>query len=282
MFMQLRGYLAITVLLGTISFAPSTAWTLTATEAQKNLAGGDTFGVSVAASGDTAVIAADPSPETQLSAHAQIPFQEYRALPHRFRYRAFAVELESGEWGQSSQVLPPRIAIELAIADCRQRSASDCQVYAIGDIIVLGLAGWQTDVAVRLYQVKPDATNDDLEAVTSWNGNADVVALRRSVLFTAATMGSTDAIAAMLDRGIDIDASSDVGATALSYAASRGKRAAVALLIERGADVNARNGVNLTPLSVAMLATNFARPRDYLAADHDAVVRLLVEAGAIE
>ncbi len=226
MCMRLRGYLAMTALLGA-------------------------FAVSVAVSGGTAVIAADPSPETRLSPQGQIPFQEYRNVPHTLRYRAFAVEPESGEWGQSMQLSQPGIAIDQAIEDCQRRSTRDCQVYAVGDIIVLGLADWKTEVAVTLYRAKPGATNDDLEAVTSRGGGAAVVALRH-------------------------------GATALSYAAARGRREAVALLLERGADVNARNGVGKTALGLAMLANNFARPRDYLAADHDAVIRLIVDAGGIE
>ena len=257
MCMRLRGYLAMTVLFGA-------------------------FGVSVAVSGGTVVIAANPSPETQLSPQAQIPFQEYRDVQHTFGYRAFAVEPESGEWGQSTQISQPGIAIDHAIERCQRRSTRDCQVYAVGDIIVLGLADWKTEVAVMLYRVKPGATNDDLEAVTSRGGGAKVVALRRSVLHAAAEMGSIDAVAAMLDRGIDVDVGSDVGATALSYAATRGRSEAVALLLERGADVNARNGVGKTALGIAVLANNFARLRNFLAVDHDAVIRLLADAGGID
>ncbi len=240
------------------------------------------FAVSVAVSGGTAVIAADLSPQAQLSPQVQIPFQEYRDVPHRFGYKAFAVEPVSGGWGQSTQLSRPGIAIDQAIADCQRRSARNCQAYAVGDLIVLGLANRKTEVAVVLYRVKFNATNADLEAVTSRGGGAAVVALRRSVLHAAAEMGRTDAVAAMLDRGIDIDVGSDVGATALSYAASRGHREVVALLLGRGADVNARNGVGKTALGVAVLANGFARPRDYLAADHDAVIRLLAAAGGIE
>jgi hypothetical protein len=257
MCMRLRGYLAMTALLGA-------------------------FAVSVVVSGGTAVIAADPSPETQLSPQAQIPFQEYRNVPHTLRYRAFAVEPESGQWGQSTQLSQPGIAIDQAIEDCQRRSTRDCQVYAVGDIIVLGLADWKTEVAVVLYRVKPGATNDDLEAVTSRGGGAEVVALRRSVLHAAAEMGRTGALAAMLDRGIDVDVGSVVGATALSYAATRGRREAVALLLERGADVNARNGAGKTALGLAVLASNFARLRNFRAADHDAVIRLLADAGGID
>ncbi len=257
MCIRLRGYLAMTVLFGA-------------------------FGVSVAVSGGTVVIAANPSPETQLSPQAQIPFQEYRNVPHTLRYRAFAVEPESGEWGQSTQLSQPGIAIDQAIEDCQRRSTRDCQVYAVGDTIVRGLADWKTEVAVVLYRVKPGATNDDLEAVTSRGGGAEVVALRRSVLHAAAEMGYTGALAAMLDRGIGVDVGSDVGATALSYAATRGRREAVALLLERGANVNARNGVGKTALDLAVLANNFARPRNFLGADHDTVIRLLVDAGGVE
>jgi t-SNARE complex subunit (syntaxin) len=229
-----------------------------------------------------AATAAGPSPETQLSPQAQIPFQEYQGVAHMFDYRAFAVEPEGGTWGQSAQISQPGIAIDQAIEDCQRRSTRDCQVYAVGDIVVLGLAEWKTEVATMLYQVKPGATNDDLEAVTSRDGGAEVAALKRSVLHAAAEMGRTGALAAMLDRGIDVDAGSDVGATALLYAASRGHPEAVTLLIERGADVNARNGVGKTALGLALLAKNFTQLRDSLVADHEGVIRLLADAGATE
>ncbi len=281
MCMHLRTFLTTTMFLGAIGLATG-AWALNATDRQTpfnnegKIDGQRDFGYDLAA--NTTLL----TPATQLRPPAQDHFQEYRALPHRFRYKAFAVEPESGEWGQSTQLSRPGIAIDQAIEDCQRRSTRDCQVYAVGDIIVLGLADRKTEVAIMLYQVKPGATNDDLEAVTSRGGGVEVVALRRSVLHAAAEMGYTDALAAMLDRGIDVDVGSDVGATALSYAASRGRREAVALLIERGADVNARNGVNKTALSVAVLANNFAQHRDFLAVDHDAVIRLLMDAGGIE
>ena len=286
-YMRRRTFLATTMILGVIGFLgviglATGAWALNATDRQmpfNNQGKSDGqrhFGYDLAAS------STQLTPATQLRPPAQDRFQDYRALPHRFRYRAFAVELESGEWGQSTQLSQPGIAIDQAIEDCQRRSTRDCQVYAVGDIIVLGLADWKTEVAVMLYLVKPGATDDDLEAVTSWGGGAEVVALRRSVLHAAAEMGSIDAVAAMLDRGIDVDVGSDVGATALSYAATRGRREAVALLLERGADVNARNGVGKTALGIAVLANNFTRLRNLLAVDHDAVIRLLKDAGGAE
>ena len=248
--------------------------------------------LSLAASGGGAVIAADPSPQARLPPQAEIPFQRYLEAPHLPGYRAFVIEPETGAWGKSTQNSEPGIAVDRALAGCRRRSLRDCQLFAVGDIIVLGFADWKTEVAVVLNRVEPSAGNDDLEAVTagavtagavtSGGGGAAVVALRRSLLHAAAEMGRSAALAAMLDRGVDVDAGSEVGATALSYAASRGHREAVALLLARGAAVNARNGVGKTALGVAMLANNFTRARDTLAADHDAVIRLIVEAGGTE
>ena len=232
--------------------------------------------LGVAVSGGTAVAAADLSPQ------AQRPFQAYLKLPHILGYRAFVIEPESGAWGKSSGYGQPGIAVDQAIEGCQWRSARKCQVYAVGDIVTFGLADWTTGVAIALYRVKRGATNDDLEAVISRGDDAAALALSRSVFHAAAEMGIANAVAAMLDRGIDIDAESEVGATALSYAAARGHREAVALLLDRGANVNARNGVGKTALGVALLAANFARARSYLAADHDAVIRMIVDAGGIE
>ncbi len=281
MCMRLRTFLTTTVFLGVIGLATG-AWALNATDRQTPFNnegksdGQRDFGYGLAAN------TTQLTPAPQLRPPAQGRFQEYRALPHRLHYRAFAVVPESGEWGQSTQISQPGIAIDHAIEDCRRRSTRACQIYAVGDIVVLGLADWKTEVAVMLYRVKAGATNDDLDAVTARDGGPEVVALRRSVFHAAAEMGGIDAIAAMLDLGIGVDVGSDVGATALFYAASRGRHEAVALLLERGADVNARNGVNQTALGVAVLAKNFARLRNLRAVDHNAVIRLLADAGGAE
>ncbi len=283
--MRLDRFLRATALLGMVGLAPGIAWAATTIEVQERLADGAadvTFSVVATVSVATSVTGAEAVMEVVLPPAAQIPFQQYSDVPHTLGSKAFAIDLESGTWGQSTQLSRPGIAVDQAIEDCRRRSARDCHVYAVGDIIILGLDDWKTEVAIMLDRVKPGATNDDLDAVTSRDGGEAAAALRRSVLHAAAEMGNTDAVAAMLDRGIDIDVDSNVGATALSYAASRGRPEAVALLLERGADVNARNGVGKTALGLAVLANNFARPRNYLAADHDAVIRLLEDAGGTE
>ncbi len=278
-------FLRATALLGMVGFAPGIAWAATTTEVQERLANGGagvTFSVLATVSVATSVTGAEAVTEVVLPPAAQIPFQQYLDVPHTLGSKAFAVDLENGQWGQSTHLSRPGIAVDQAIEDCRRRSARDCRIYAVGDIIVVGLADWETEVAIILDQVKPGATNGDLEAVTSRDGGNTAAILRRSVLHVAAEMGNTDAAAAMLDRGIDVDAGSDIGATALSYAASRGQNEAVALLLEHGADVNARNRVGQTALGLAVLANNFARHRDYLAAGHNAVIRLLEDAGGTE
>ncbi len=244
--------------------------------------------VLLAASGGAVVLAADPSP---LPPQAQMPFQRYLEAPRGLGFRAFVIEPETGAWAKSTQqVSRPGIAIEQALAGCRRRTLRDCRLYAVGDMIVHGLAAWKTEVAVVLYRVERGAGDDDLEAVTAeagtsgavTSGGGEAMALRRSVLHAAAEMGYPGAVAAMLDRGVAIDADSEIGVTALSYAASRGRREVVALLLARGAAVNARNGIGKTALGVALLANNFTRQRDTLVADHDAVIRLLLEAGGVE
>ncbi len=281
MCMQLRTFLTTAMFLGVIGLATG-ALALNATDSQTpfnneaNSGGQPDFGYGLAAS--TTQLA----PATQLRPLARDHFQEYQEKPHALGYRAFAIESESGKWGQSTSPGRPETAIEQSIEDCRQRAARDCEIYAVGDIVVHGLADWKVQVATVLYRIKRGATNDDLEAVSTKDGGAALSALRRSVLHTGAEMGSTGAVVAMLDRGTDVNARSDVGVTALLYAASRARREVVALLLERGANVDTRNNVGRTALGIALLAKRFAELRNYRMDDHDAVIRLLKDAGGAE
>jgi hypothetical protein len=258
------------------------AWALNATDWQtpfnheEKSDGQRDFGNGLAAN------TTQPTPATQLRPPAQDHFQEYQEKPHALGYRAFAIESESGKWGQGTIPSWPEIAIRQAIEDCRQRAARICEIYAVGDIVVHGLADWKVQVATMLYQVKRSATNDDLEAISTKDGGTAITALRRTVLHTGAKMGSTGAVVAMLDRGIDVNARSDAGVTALLYAASRARHEVVALLLERGANVNSRNDVGRTALSIALLAKRFAQLRNYRMDDHDAVIHLLKDAGGTE
>ena len=87
--------------------------------------------------------------------------------------------------------------------------------------------------------------------------------------FAAARKGDTAALKALLDKGVDVNAKTRYGATALSYACDKGHVAVVKLLIERGADVNAKDTFyGEVPLGWA------------LSHDHVQVVKLLLDRGA--
>ena len=222
------------------------------------------------------------APPSELRSPALNRFLKYLKMAHGSDYRAFAVDLESGKWGMGESPSQPNIAVRKSLEDCRKRRARDCRSYAVGDIVVHGLADRRAEVAIILYQVKRGATNDDLATLVAEDGGAAIMALRRAVFYTAAIGGSPETVAAMLERGINVDARSDAGVTALLYAASRGRAEVVALLLKRGADVDARNGVGKTALAMALHALSFVQPRDYRTAEHEAVIRLLKDAGARE
>ena len=59
--------------------------------------------------------------------------------------------------------------------------------------------------------------------------------------FAAARKGDIPAIKAFLDKGVDVNAKTRYGATALSYACDKGHVELVKFLIERGADVNQKD-----------------------------------------
>ena len=87
--------------------------------------------------------------------------------------------------------------------------------------------------------------------------------------FAAARKGDTAALKAFLDSGVDVNAKTRYGATALSYACDKGHIEVVKLLIERGADVNAKDTFyGEVPLGWA------------LSKDHIQIVKLLLDKGA--
>lgn len=59
----------------------------------------------------------------------------------------------------------------------------------------------------------------------------------QDALFDAARRGDRDAVVSLLDRGVDVNARSRYGVTALGFAAGEGRLDVVRLLVERGADV---------------------------------------------
>jgi Ankyrin repeats (3 copies)/Domain of unknown function (DUF3471) len=87
--------------------------------------------------------------------------------------------------------------------------------------------------------------------------------------FAAARKGDVAAVKAFLDAGVDVNAKTRYGATALSYACDKGNLEVVKLLIERGADVNVKDTFyGEDPLGWA------------LSHGHVQVVKLLLDKGA--
>jgi ankyrin repeat protein len=87
-------------------------------------------------------------------------------------------------------------------------------------------------------------------------------------LMYAAIYGSVDDMAVILGRGVDVNASNKVGATALMWSAY--DAAKVRLLLSHGASVNARTTTNVTPLLVAIRYRNADVVRMFLTAGADA------------
>jgi hypothetical protein len=87
--------------------------------------------------------------------------------------------------------------------------------------------------------------------------------------FAAARKGDAAAIKAFLDSGVDVNAKTHYGATALSYACDKGHIEVIKLLIERGADVNSKDTFyGEVPLGWALSKSNIP------------VIKLLLDKGA--
>ena len=92
---------------------------------------------------------------------------------------------------------------------------------------------------------------------------------RSEEFFAAARKGDTAAVKVLLDNGVDVNAKTRYGATALSYACDKGHIEVVKLLIDRGADVNSKDTFyGEVPLGWA------------LSKDHIQIVKLLLDKGA--
>jgi outer membrane protein assembly factor BamB len=92
---------------------------------------------------------------------------------------------------------------------------------------------------------------------------------KAEALFEAARQGDVAAARRLLEEGVDVNAKSRYGATALSFASEKGHLEVVRLLVERGAQLDVKDTFyGATPLSWAV------------SSDHAAVARLLVDKGA--
>jgi ankyrin repeat protein len=119
-----------------------------------------------------------------------------------------------------------------------------------------------------IYPVLRSGSPEGLEALLAGGLSPDVRdGDGNTLLMRAAIYGGVDLVHALLDRGMDVNATNTAGATALMRAAA--DPAKVKLLLERGADVNARSLAGNHALILAA--------RGYGASE---AVQLLLEAGA--
>ena len=89
-----------------------------------------------------------------------------------------------------------------------------------------------------------------------------------TALIAAAIHGKAEVAKALLNRGVDINATDDSGMTALMWAARNGRKDVVQVLLEKGADVNAKDKQGKTALGWA----------EYYRQEH--TKELLLKAGA--
>jgi outer membrane protein assembly factor BamB len=76
-----------------------------------------------------------------------------------------------------------------------------------------------------------------LGSIVTGTALAQTPAADPDALFDAARRGDGQAVVSLLDRGVDVNARSRYGVTALGFAAGEGRLEVVRLLLERGADV---------------------------------------------
>jgi hypothetical protein len=92
---------------------------------------------------------------------------------------------------------------------------------------------------------------------------------RNEEFFAAAKKGDVAAVKALLDKGVDVNARTRYGATAISYAADKGNLEVIRVLIEAGADVNVKDTFyGEVPLGWALMRS------------HADIVGLLLQKGA--
>ena len=92
-------------------------------------------------------------------------------------------------------------------------------------------------------------------------------------LWSAARAGDTDAVSRQLAAGVDVDARSPDGTSALTTAAAYGRVDAVKLLIEKGADLDAGNSDGSTALHAAAFLGEAEVVRELLESGADVNVR---------
>lgn len=107
-----------------------------------------------------------------------------------------------------------------------------------------------------------------LASVVAWNALV-IAGSGPEDLWAAARKGDAELVKALLAKGVDVNAKTEYGATALSFAADKGHAEVVKVLLDKKADVNVKDTYyKATPLSWAV------------SKGHLDIAKLLVDAGA--
>ena len=207
---------------------------------------------------------------------ARRAFEEYLDYRH---FKAFATYPATGRWSWRRGHHRPERAVALALKKCGP--APTCNLYAIGNIVVIDMSDEEIDAAIAFYGSNRfafygsdvDATREDLR---KWMAETTP-----SKLLDVAKVGNTGIVQRLLDQGVDVNTKDEIGDTALMHAAAGGHAETVEVLLSRAADVNAETVANLTALDRAELALEFGKGFSIEEVEnYREVIGLLQEAGA--
>ncbi len=96
-----------------------------------------------------------PQPKVELPERAQQAFEKYQSPRIFGDFRAFAVDLSSGAWGRTWRHYDPQPAIDRALQFCRKWGQA-CELYAIGNTIVLGMSPEEVATVTKEYRDQPN------------------------------------------------------------------------------------------------------------------------------
>ena len=209
---------------------------------------------------------------------AYYSYQDYQSRPH---YRAFTISRTTGKHdkalGYAYAGRTVDEAVRRATKACDDKAASydvkyECELHSVGDIDVSGLPASEVAAAKQFYQRNRKATSDDF-ASRFTAGTA-------AMLLDAARIGDAAGVQTLLGQGVDVDARTDIGETALILAAFGGHAKTVEALLAGGADVNAKSNFGSTALMRAAFRHESLASTQLDVGGYREIIRLLEQAGA--
>lgn len=221
--------------------------------------------------------------DTELTPEAYSVYKKHRAEPH---YRAFAISRYTGKYPcgvfehsgggyKSAEEAVQRAIMVCGICRPSAEAKAKCKLYSVGDIVVYRMTEGEIKAAIRFYQRNPKATNDDF-------ASRFITDTPIATLLDAAKIGDVFVVQKLLEQGIDVNARSDIGDTALMLGAFGGHTKAVKVLLAGGADVNAKSDAGTTALMYAEIRKKIGESSGQDVGDYLEIIRLLKQAGAEE